>query len=48
MKFSSLWRIVLAAYLILLGLGQMDIIDLDATILGIIGVAAGVLVLIDK
>jgi len=48
MKFNKLWRIVLAAYLILLGLGQMDVVDLDATILGIIGVAAGVLVLIDR
>ena len=48
MKFSKLWRVVLAAYLILLGLAQMDVLDLDATILGIIGVAAGVLVLIDR
>jgi len=48
MKFSKLWRIVLAAYLILLGLAQMDVLDLNADILGIIGVAAGVLVLIDR
>jgi len=50
MKFNKLWRIVLAAYLILLGLGvpQLDVVDLDGTILGIIGVAAGVLVLIDR
>jgi hypothetical protein len=48
MKFSKLWKIVLAAYLILLGLGQMDVLDLDATILGIVGVVAGALVLIDR
>ena len=48
MKFNKLWRIVLAAYLIILGLGQMDVLDLDATILGIIGVVAGALVLIDR
>ena len=48
MKFSSLWRIVLAAFLILWGLQLMDVLSLDNTILGIIGVAAGVLVLIDR
>jgi len=48
MKFNTLWRIALAAFLILWGLQLMDVITIDATILGIIAVAAGVLVLIDK
>jgi hypothetical protein len=48
MKFSSLWRIALAAFLILWGLQLMDVVSIDATILGIIAIAAGVLVLIDR
>lgn len=48
MKFNVLWRIVLAAFLILWGLVLMDVISIDSTILGIIAIAAGVLVLIDK
>lgn len=46
--FRTLWRVALAAFLILWGLGAMDVISIDATILGIIAIAAGVLVLMDR
>jgi hypothetical protein len=48
MKFNEFWRIVLAAFLVLWGLVLMDVLTIDANILGIIAIAAGVLVLIDK
>lgn len=48
--FKVLWRVALAVFLILTGLLSMDILSFDnsGTILGIIAIAAGVLVLLEK
>jgi biotin synthase-related radical SAM superfamily protein len=48
--FNVFWRVALAAFLILWGLILMEVISFanSGTILGIIAIAAGVLILIDK
>jgi hypothetical protein len=48
--FKVLWKVALAAFLILWGLISADILSFSnsGTILGIIAIAAGVLILIDK
>lgn len=48
--FKVIWRVVLAVFLILWGLVSADILTFDnsGTILGIIAIAAGVLILVDK
>jgi biotin synthase-related radical SAM superfamily protein len=48
--FKIFWRVGLAVFLILWGLISMDVISFDnsGTILGIIAIATGVLVLMDK
>jgi hypothetical protein len=48
--FKVLWRVALAVFLILFGLLWMDILSFSNsdTILGIVAIAAGVLILIDK
>lgn len=50
MKFSKIWHLVLAIWLILLGVIWMDWISFDSStdILGIGAIVTGVLVLIDK
>ena len=50
MKISKLWRVVLAATLILWGLQLLDVLTFSGAsdIIGIGGVASGVLLLLDK
>lgn len=48
--FKVLWRVALAVFLILWGLVSADVISFSnsGTIIGIIAIAAGVLVLLEK
>ncbi len=50
MKIAKLWRVVLAATLILWGLQLLDVLTFSnaSDIIGIGGVASGVLLLLDK
>ncbi len=50
MKIAKLWRVVLAATLILWGLQLLDVLTFSSAsdIIGIGGVASGVLLLLDK
>ncbi len=50
MKISKLWRVVLAATLILWGLLLLDVLTFSSAsdIIGIGGIASGVLLLLDK
>ncbi|MBI5156972.1 MAG: hypothetical protein HZA58_03030 [Acidimicrobiia bacterium] len=50
MKFSKIWQLVLAIWLILLGVIWMDWVSFDNStdVLGIGAIVTGVLVLIDK
>ena len=50
MKISKLWRVVLAATLIVWGLLLLDILTFSSAsdIVGIGGIASGVLLLLDK
>ena len=50
MKISKLWRVVLAATLILWGLLLLDVVTFSSAsdIIGIGGIASGVLLLLDK
>ena len=50
MKISKLWRVVLAATLILWGLLLLDVVTYSSAsdIIGIGGIASGVLLLLDK
>ncbi|MEE8496972.1 MAG: hypothetical protein V3S62_00380 [Acidimicrobiia bacterium] len=50
MKISKLWRVVLAATLILWGLLSLDVVTFSSAsdIIGIGSIASGVLLLLDK
>ena len=50
MKLAKLWRVLLAATLILWGLQELDVLTLSkaSDIVGIGAVASGVLLLLDK
>ncbi len=50
MKMAKLWRVVLAATLILWGLQSLDVLTFSkaSDIVGIGGIASGVLLLLDK
>ncbi len=50
MKISKLWKVVLAATLILWGLLLLDVLSFSSSgdIMGIGGIASGVLLLLDK
>ncbi len=50
MKISKLWRVVLAATLIVWGLLLLDVLTFSSAsdIVGIGGIASGVLLLLDK
>ena len=50
MKFSSLWKIVLAVWLVLFGVFTMGWIEMSSSgdVIGIGAIIAGVLLLLDK